>query len=153
MAASEGQFENEGWRLRKGGRRFWANVVITAVQSKNGELLGFSKITRDLTVRKKTEDALMLELSKSVLSSFDIRNLLSALSSAVQQVVRHDYATVELHDRETNQLHVRVLDVGKEDTSSPDEVLVPLKGSAQSYVFTSREPLLLNRFKDEAICL
>jgi formate hydrogenlyase transcriptional activator len=149
MAASEGQFEDEGWRLRKDGTRFWANVVITAVRGRNEELLGFSKVTRDLTVRKKTEDALMLELSKSVLSSFDIRNLLSALSSAVQQVVRHDYATVELHDRETNQLRVRVLEVAKGDAASPDEVLAPLKGSAPSYVFTSREPLLLNSFKDE----
>jgi formate hydrogenlyase transcriptional activator len=149
MAASEGQFEDEGWRLRKDGSRFWANVVISAVRNKNGELLGFSKVTRDLTVRKKTEDALMLELSKSVLSSFDIRNLLSALSSAVQQVVRHDYATVELHVRETNQLRVRVLEVAKGDAFSPDEVLAPLKGSAASYVFTSREPLLLNSFKDE----
>jgi len=149
MAASEGQFEDEGWRLRKDGTRFWANVVITPVRGRNRELRGFSKVTRDLTVRKKTEDALMLELSKSVISGFDIRNLLSALSSAVQQVVRHDYATVELHDPETNQLRIRVLEVAQGDPSTPDEVLVPLKGSAQSYVFTNREPLLLNSFKDE----
>ena len=54
LAASEGQFEDEGWRLRKDGSRFWANVVITAVRDKNGELLGFSKVTHDLTVRKRT---------------------------------------------------------------------------------------------------
>jgi PAS domain S-box-containing protein len=56
MAGSEGQFEDEGWRVRKDGSRFWANVVITAVRDKNGELLGFSKVTRDFTDRKKAEE-------------------------------------------------------------------------------------------------
>ena len=147
-AAEAGRYKDEGWRVRKDGSRFWANVVVTAIKDADGKLLGFSKVTRDLTVRKKTEDALMLELSKSVLSRFDNRNLLSALSSAIQHVIRHDYAAVELPDRETNQLRVRVLEVGKED-GSPDEVLLPLKGSAPSYVFTHREPLVLNSFKDE----
>ncbi len=54
-AASEGQFEDEGWRVRKDGSRFWANVMITAVRGKDGKLLGFSKITRDLTGRKRAE--------------------------------------------------------------------------------------------------
>ena len=56
MAGSEGQFEDEGWRVRKDGSRFWANVVITSVREKNGELLGFSKVTRDFTDRKKAEE-------------------------------------------------------------------------------------------------
>ena len=58
MAASEGQLEDEGWRVRKDGSRFWANVIITAIRGKNGELLGFSKVTRDFTERKKAEEAL-----------------------------------------------------------------------------------------------
>ncbi len=60
VAASHGQLEDEGWRLRKDGSRFWANVIITAIRDKNGELLGFSKVTRDFTERKKTEQALLL---------------------------------------------------------------------------------------------
>ena len=59
-AASEGYLEDEGWRLRKDGSRFWANVVITAIRDKNGELLGFSKVTRDFTERRKAEEALHL---------------------------------------------------------------------------------------------
>jgi PAS domain S-box-containing protein len=55
-AAREGRFEDEGWRLRKDGTRFWANVVITALRGQGGELLGFAKITRDLTDRRKLED-------------------------------------------------------------------------------------------------
>ncbi|MBV9125178.1 MAG: PAS domain S-box protein, partial [Planctomycetes bacterium] len=57
-AAAEGRFEDEGWRLRKDGSRFWANVVITALRDKTGQLLGFSKVTRDLSERKRVEEAL-----------------------------------------------------------------------------------------------
>ncbi|SFN57108.1 PAS domain S-box protein [Variovorax sp. OV329] len=57
-AAAIGSFEDEGWRLRKDGKRIWANVVITALRGQAGELLGFSKVTRDLTERKAHEEAL-----------------------------------------------------------------------------------------------
>lgn len=55
-AGLEGRFEDEGWRLRKDGSRFWANVVITALRDDLGQLLGFSKVTRDLTARKEVEE-------------------------------------------------------------------------------------------------
>jgi PAS domain S-box-containing protein len=59
VAAREGRFEDEGWRLRKDGTRFWANVIITALRSEEGELVGFAKVTRDLTERRHaTEKAL-----------------------------------------------------------------------------------------------
>ena len=57
-AATEGRFEAEGWRVRKDGSRFWANVVIDPIRDPNGELLGFTKITRDLTERKHAQEAL-----------------------------------------------------------------------------------------------
>jgi PAS domain S-box-containing protein len=56
-AAAQGRFEDEGWRIRKDGSRFWANVMITAVRDSGGKLLGFSKITRDFTERKKAEES------------------------------------------------------------------------------------------------
>ena len=56
LAAAEGRFEDEGWRVRKDGSRFWANVVITALHDeKSGELRGFAKITRDMTERRRLE--------------------------------------------------------------------------------------------------
>jgi PAS domain S-box-containing protein len=58
MAAAEGRFEDEGWRVRKDGSIFWANVVITALYDEKGELRGFSKITRDLTERRRQEELL-----------------------------------------------------------------------------------------------
>ena len=57
-ATAEGRFEDEGWRVRKDGSRFWANVVITALRDEEGKLLAFSKITRDLTDRRLHEEAL-----------------------------------------------------------------------------------------------
>jgi len=57
-AATEGRYEEENWRLRKDGSRFWADVVITAVRDERGALLGFAKVTRDLTERKRAEQAL-----------------------------------------------------------------------------------------------
>ena len=59
IAAAEGRAEDEGWRVRKDGTQFWANVVITALHDEKGKLLGFSKITRDITERKQTQEALM----------------------------------------------------------------------------------------------
>ncbi|MES2471504.1 MAG: PAS domain S-box protein [Pseudomonadota bacterium] len=58
-AKSEGKFESEGWRIRKDGTRFWAHVVIDPVLGPDGALLGFAKITRDLTERKAAEADLL----------------------------------------------------------------------------------------------
>jgi PAS domain S-box-containing protein len=58
VAAEVGRFEDEGWRVRKDGTQFWANVVITRVLDDHGALLGFSKITRDLTARRRHEQLL-----------------------------------------------------------------------------------------------
>ena len=60
IARESGRFEDEGWRVRKDGRRFWANVIMTALRESTGELIGFAKVTRDLTERRKTEEQLRL---------------------------------------------------------------------------------------------
>jgi PAS domain S-box-containing protein len=57
-AARQGQTEDEGWRIRKDGSRFWANVVITALREANGNLLGFAKLTRDTTESRERAEAL-----------------------------------------------------------------------------------------------
>jgi PAS domain S-box-containing protein len=56
IAIRDGSVEDEGWRIRKDGSRFWANVVITAVHDARGELRGFAKVTRDITDRKLAEE-------------------------------------------------------------------------------------------------
>jgi two-component system sensor kinase FixL len=74
LAKAQGRFEDEGWRLRKDGTKFWANVIITVVRNAQGELIGFSKVTRDLTERKQAE--LALQTSKERLDlALDIARL------------------------------------------------------------------------------
>jgi len=58
MASEGGRFEDEGWRLRQDGTRFWANVVMTALRDKMGVIRGFSNVTRELTERNQTAEAL-----------------------------------------------------------------------------------------------
>ncbi|SIT48947.1 PAS/PAC sensor hybrid histidine kinase [Paraburkholderia piptadeniae] len=65
IAAEEGRFESEGWRVRKDGRRFWAHVVIDAIKGEDGALVGFAKITRDITER--TDAARQLEETRTAL--------------------------------------------------------------------------------------
>jgi PAS domain S-box-containing protein len=55
VAAAEGRFEDEAWRVRKDGTRFWANVIITAMKDDAGRLVGFSKVSRDFTSRMRSE--------------------------------------------------------------------------------------------------
>jgi PAS domain S-box-containing protein len=64
IAAKEGRFEEEGWRIRKDGSRFWANVMISAIRGSTGELLGFAKVTRDVTERMQTRKALEEEVAE-----------------------------------------------------------------------------------------
>lgn len=76
-AAAEGRFEDEGWRVRKDGSRFWANVIITPLLDKRGALRGYAKVTRDLTERKRMEEELsrqsreILELSTPVVQVWE----------------------------------------------------------------------------------
>ncbi len=58
IAAKVGKYENEGWRVRKNGERFWASVVIDAIRAVDGTLVGFAKVTRDMTEHRKAQQAL-----------------------------------------------------------------------------------------------
>jgi PAS domain S-box-containing protein len=58
IAAKEGRFEKEGWRVRKDGTRFWASVIIDAIHAEDGSLIGFAKVTRDVTEKRRAQEAL-----------------------------------------------------------------------------------------------
>ena len=90
VASAEGRYEDEGWRIRKDGSRFWANVIITALRGKDGQLKGFSKVTRDFTERKGAEESLVLELSKALLANPDIRQMLATMEASIQRLIPHD---------------------------------------------------------------
>ncbi len=66
IAAETGRYEEEGWRVRQDGSRFWANVVITRILDREGKLIGFGKITRDLTERRRSEQKYRLLVEQVV---------------------------------------------------------------------------------------
>ncbi|HET9594277.1 MAG TPA: ATP-binding protein [Anaeromyxobacteraceae bacterium] len=97
-AAKIGRFEDEGWRLRKDRSPFWANVVITALRDGSGNLVGFAKVTRDLTERRRAEEV-RLQLGRAeeavkvrdqflMALSHELRNPLAPIRSAVQTIRR-----------------------------------------------------------------
>jgi PAS domain S-box-containing protein len=86
IASQVGRFEDEGWRLRKDGSAFWANVIITALFDANGNLRGFAKVTRDMTERRRVET---LERSERKMNEFlamlghELRNPLAPIRNAL----------------------------------------------------------------------
>jgi PAS domain S-box-containing protein len=105
VAASEGRWEEDGWRIRKDGSRFWANVVITALHDDSGELVGFAKVTRDLTERKRADEerAQLLELEHTARTQNEVVvERLRALQSVTEVALAHldlDKLLPELLDR------------------------------------------------------
>lgn len=103
MAEAEGSFEDEGWRVRKDGSLFWADVVTTAMRDRDGKLRGFSKVIRDITERKKTEAALMeseeryriiAETASDAIITIDQEGVIQFSNAAVEKVF--GYAPSEL---------------------------------------------------------
>ena len=79
-ARQSGTAEDEGWRLRKDGSRFWANVVITALHDENGDLRGFAKVTRDMTERRRSEEALRVAREEAIAANLAKSEFLSRTS-------------------------------------------------------------------------
>jgi PAS domain S-box-containing protein len=88
IAAAEGRFEEEGWRLRKDGRRFWASVVITALRRPDGELAGFAKVTRDLTERRRAQRRLEALRRRELLKLREHARRMSELETAKSEFLR-----------------------------------------------------------------
>jgi PAS domain S-box-containing protein len=88
IAAETGRFEDEGWRRRKDGSRFWANVIISAVRDEKGQLVGFSKVTRDLTERRKSDLALKHALETVRRSNAELDEYASFVSHDLQEPLR-----------------------------------------------------------------
>jgi formate hydrogenlyase transcriptional activator len=145
VAAGLGRSEDECWRVRKDGSRFWAWDILTAIHDKDGKIQSFMQVTCDLTERKQAEDALVLELSNALLANLDVRKLLFAISEGIRRIVPHDLAAVALYDPETSQFRAQQLDASFGKNILPGELLIPLECSVAGQVFRSREPLLLSR--------
>jgi PAS domain S-box-containing protein len=99
IATRDGQFEEEGWRVRKDGTTFWANVLIAAVHNGAGELIGFTKVTRDLTERRRlqeeqislarAQEAIRLRDEFLALASHELKTPLTVLQIQLDSLRNH----------------------------------------------------------------
>lgn len=94
-AAKTGKFEAEGWRVRKDGTRFWASVVINAIRDSDGNVVGFAKVTRDLTERRANEERLLQSQKMESIGQLtggvahDFNNLLTVIIGNLEALQRH----------------------------------------------------------------
>lgn len=108
VAAEVGRFEDEGWRIRKDGSRFWANVIITAIRDPQGKLIGFGKITRDITDRREAEQRYRL-LTEGVtdyaIYSLDKTGVITSWNAGAQRIKQ--YTTEEIIGKNFSQFYTR----------------------------------------------
>jgi formate hydrogenlyase transcriptional activator len=154
MAAAAGHFETEGWRVRKDGSRFWANVILTLIRDNDGKLLGFSKVTRDLTERKRFEQELkherdrlrlLLDLNNSFASNLDLGQLFRAVSACVRSIMRSDATILSLPELETNQIRMHAIDFPQGKGFIKEGFVHPIEGSVEGLVYRTAKPTVFNR--------
>lgn len=150
-ATEDGRFEDEGWRVRKDGTRFWAHVVITALRDEDGTLRGFAKVTRDLTEEKR---AAQLETDVRVVGEFvamlghELRNPLAPIRNAIDVAKRADdpqrtrwaLEVVERQSAHLTRLVDDLLDIGRitRGQLSLSRRRVPLRYAIESAVEATR---------------
>ena len=132
LAKAHGRFEDEGWRIRKDGTRFWASVVITALRDAQGQLRGFAKVTRDLTSRRQLEDLQKTERRMNeflAMLAHELRNPLAPMRTALDIAMRSkgdanvQALTLDMFGRQLGHLTRMVddlLDVGRVTTGKVD---------------------------------
>jgi PAS domain S-box-containing protein len=149
QAALRGRVENEGWRVRKDGSRFWADSILTAIRDAAGEISGYAKVTRDFTDRKRAEEAVMLQLSGALLAGMDVRKLLGAISASIREVIPHDSATLALFDPASGDLLAQFLQPDEGEPMRGD-IRLAVRNSPAGAAFQTREPLLLDRMESSS---
>jgi hypothetical protein len=139
IAREKGSVEDEGWRLRKDGSRFWANVVITAVHDEQGKLRGFAKVTRDITDRKQAEETqrALLEQREARLQAEEERRHAEASYRAAQEANRakDEFLMTLSHELRTPMTSIlgwsRMLPSLKPDDSLFQEAIASIASGAQ----------------------
>lgn len=116
-ARRDGRYESEGWRLRKDGTRFWANAIIDAIRGEDGALIGFAKITRDITEKRDAQEA--LELAREELFQAQKMEALGQLTGGVA----HDFNNLLMVIQASLDLLQRRITPGPEAQSLIDNAL------------------------------
>src|SRR5579864_8370095 len=160
VAVEQGRFANEAWRVRKDGSRFWASVVITALHDQQGRLVGFSKITRDLTERKQTEQALQKAMSE--LAHMARVTTMGELTASVAHEINQPLAAVVNNANacsrmlanqspDIEELREAVIDIAQSATRASEivsHIRAFFKGTSQD-----RAPIDLNQIIHEVLSL
>lgn len=146
IAAEQGSFEAEGWRVRKNGSAFWADVLITALYDEDGRLQEFTKVTRDFSLHKKAEDKIKNTLQKEIelnymkssfvsLASHEFRTPLSTILSSVSLI--EAYKTTETQDK--RQKHIRRIESAVTEMVATLEEFLSLEKIEEGKVHIKKE--------------
>lgn len=133
-AIQHGQIEDEGWRYKKNGEKFWANVVITRMNDEHGNLIGFSKVTRDLTARKMAE-----EKHKQVVKELKNTVEVKTADLAAALVARDEFLMIASHELKTPLTSLKLrLQMGKRNLR-PEVNKLPSKEDLEKFYLQSLE--------------
>jgi PAS domain S-box-containing protein len=152
VAARQGRFEEEGWRVRKDGTLFWANVVITALRDARGGLVGFAKVTRDLTERRQAQQRLeeserrareeaerqrrrseaLERVSRAITAQLDLEEILQTAIDAATDLTGADSGVFE-HSLTATSI-VRSDDIGGDPLLEREAARLGLPASVRSYL-------------------
>lgn len=150
-AAEAGRYEEEAWRVRRDGSRFWANVVITAIRDHAGKLLGFAKITRDVTERKRQDDRLraVLEVAQATLEGRDEEGLLRLIAQRARGLVESALGMVVLLDADGDTATIAAADGPRAGALVGSRV--PLAGSVTGEVVATGRPIMLDEMPARSV--
>lgn len=125
LAVEKVSVEDEGWRVRKDGSRFWADVTITAIYDDNGDLDGFTKVVRDMTERKRHEDRLasLKDLSSAFLVADSRQQVADTVIDSAASRLNLPVALVALYDDSTGTLESVAATAAAESTLDADKLL------------------------------
>jgi PAS domain S-box-containing protein len=143
IAAEAGRYEEHGWRMRKDGSQFWANVIITPLKDAAGDVRGFVKVTRDLTERKRAEDerAALQAVTEEALAHLDLRELLETLLDRIAMTLAVDTVAVLLLDEEDQVLVARAAKGLEEEVVRG--VRIPFGRGFAGRIAAERRPIVL----------
>lgn len=147
-AVATGRAEDEGWRVRKDGSRFWGSVVITALHDADGRLIGFAKVTRDVTERRELLERLqqLQSITEAGLAHLHVDKLLSELLTRIRQILASDTAAILLLDMERQDLIVHAA-VGLEEEAARGH-RVPLGHGFAGRVAAERRAIAIDDVDD-----
>jgi len=151
-AEALGRSTVEGWRVRKDGSRYWAEVMTTSIKEKDGKLVGFAKIIRDLTERKRFERELhyerdrlrlLLDLNNRIASNLDLHQLFQTLLVELKQIMECEFVGLSLPESKGEQLRVDVLEYFEPRGLIREGMLIPVQGSAAGQAFRTGKAVVI----------